>query len=898
MVRGIGVKRFFVFCRVLFLLMILLCSSESSASLVGEVEIHGLASLEKEELLYLLDIRTGEKIDAETVRTGIKRAFLKGIFEDISVEAGDGEKTNVVIHVKEKDSVRKISVEGDHAVSGKKIKELFRIKEGLLLTCGLLEKASEDLKRDLEFIGFPRAEIHTKIKRPQKTPYLVDVLIAVNTGEPERIKKIEIEGAAEEAKSVMKLTSGDVYNREILKQDIEKIRAYLKKKGYYKPVISPSAFNDGVLAFSVNPGKRLQISVKGNDTVSTKDLMKEIPFFEAEDFSDDIVQEAVNRLLSIYHVKGYPFAQVAPVVTAEAGLTTAAFFIFEGAQVDVGKISFHGNSIKEERLKDIMALREKKKYNPDLIDSDRETIKNFYNALGYLSMEIDDIRAVYEEGRDSVNIIVDIREGAKTEIGGIDITGANLVSETELWKVVNLHPGDPYNEVDLSDARYRIIEFYGKKGFPNVAVEVKRAIEEQKAGVTFQINEGSVVLFGKAIVTGNRKTKYEVVRRELKQQENMPFDYTLLSKERQQLYKSGLFTAIDMEALDAYEDKKDVLIKLREGNAGAVELSLGYAEYELYRGILDLSYRNVMGMNRRASLRFEVSSLERRYVLQYYEPWFLSTELPFRILILGEDRKEINIDTRETRYRLTRNSINAGFEKKMSDILKGELFYEFSLVNTFDVKPDVVLSKEDTGTLVISGLRLGLIYDTRDNQFYPVKGIFSGAMLKITSPVFLSESNFIKLTLYGNVYHEVAKDFVLAASLRGGLAQGYFKTGDLPIVERFFLGGRTTVRGYSQDTLGPLGSDGNPIGGNIFLMENLELRTSLGKNFGLVTFLDGGNVWLNTSDIKLADVKFTAGLGLRYNTPVGPIRIDYGQKLQKEKGESAGELHFSIGHAF
>ena len=626
--------------------------------------------------------------------------------------------------------------------------------------------------------------------------------------------------------------------------------------------------------------------------------MKEIPFFEAEDFSDDIVQEAVNRLLSIYYVKGYPFAQVAPVVTVKDDLITAAFFIFEGTEVEVKEISFQGNSLKADRLKEIMSLRENKKYNPDLLDPDREALEKFYNALGYLSVKIDDIQAVYEEGRETVNIIVGIHEGAKTEIGRIDITGANLVSKMELLKVVNLHPGDPYNEVDLSDARYRIIEFYSKKGFPNVAVEVKREIEERKADVTFQINEGSVVLFGKAIVTGNRNTKYEVVRRELKQQENMPFDYTLLSKERQQLYKSGLFTAIDMEALDAYEDKKDVLIKLREGNAGAVELSLGYAEYELYRGVLDLSYRNVMGLNRQVSLRLELSSLEKRYILQYYEPWFLSRELPFRVFVLGEDKKEISIDTRETRYRLTRNTITAGFEKKMSEKLKSELYYEFSLVNTFDVKPDVILTKEDTGTLVISGLRYGIIYDTRDNQFYPTKGLFSGATVKLTSPVFMSETDFIKLTFYGNIYHEITKGVVLAASLRGGGAQGYFKTNALPIVERFFLGGRTTVRGYAQDDLGPKGADGNPTGGNAFLMENLELRTSLGKNFGLVTFLDGGNVWVKMNEMKLTDFKFAAGLGLRYNTPVGPVRIDYGRKLQREKGESAGELHFSIGNAF
>jgi outer membrane protein insertion porin family len=106
------------------------------------------------------------------------------------------------------------------------------------------------------------------------------------------------------------------------------------------------------------------------------------------------------------------------------------------------------------------------------------------------------------------------------------------------------------------------------------------------------------------------------------------------------------------------------------------------------------------------------------------------------------------------------------------------------------------------------------------------------------------------------------------------------------------------VRGYEQDTLGPKGSDGNPTGGNAFLMENLEMRISLGKGIGLVTFLDGGNVWVEMKDMDPSDSKFTAGLGLRYDTPVGPLRVDYGFKLQREKDESRGELHFSIGHAF
>jgi outer membrane protein insertion porin family len=265
---------------------------------------------------------------------------------------------------------------------------------------------------------------------------------------------------------------------------------------------------------------------------------------------------------------------------------------------------------------------------------------------------------------------------------------------------------------------------------------------------------------------------------------------------------------------------------------------------------------------------------------------------------LYEKKKEINIDTRDTRYRLKRISALAGFEKKFTKYLKSELYYEFSVVKTYEVQPDVVLSKEDRGTLIISGIRPGIVYDTRDNPFYPKKGILTGLSTKITSPILLSETDFVKVSFYLNIYKEIMKRVVLATSFRGGLAYGYNDTDELPLVERYFLGGRNTVRGYDQDELGPKGADDDPTGGNAFLMENLELRISLGKGFGIVGFLDGGNVWIDIRDIDLSDFKFTTGLGLRYNTPVGPVRIDYGHKLEKERGESSGEIHFSIGHAF
>lgn len=890
----------FLHIHFLLFLMCLACFDVSrvSASVVGNIEIQGLHLIGKDELLYLLDISPGESIDEEMVQSGIKRAFLKGVFEDISVETSGGDQTTVVIHVTEKPYIKRIYIDGEYNLPKKTIASLFPVKEDQYLSCDMLEKAVRTLKAELAIRGFPNAKIKANAEATGR-PHQVAVRLTVHTGVPERIKRILFSGMSENAQKTVRLSAGDIFDQLKVDKEIERIRKYYKDRNYFKPVIDPYTYKDGVLELSVHPGKRLSIQFDGNESISDKILLKEMPFFEAEDFNDDIVEETIQRMLSLYHAKGFPFAQVAPVVTEEGTLINLTFFIFEGKKVKTGTISFTGVQLDEAKLKAILSLREGGLYNPALLESDREALANFYYALGYLSVHVGEFQTSYDGGSQTMNVAISIQEGLRTEIGTVDIVGSKIISEDEVRQIIRIQRGDSYNEVDIVDARYRVIEFYTTKGFPLVDVRVSRSIDKLKANVIFTIHEGPFVVFGKTIVTGNNRTNYVVVKRELLKEENAPFDSSILRKEKQKLYKLGLFSDVSVEMIEGFDQQRDVLISLHEANAGAVEFGIGYSDYEQYRGFLDVSYRNLWGMNRQVSARTELSSLERRLILQYYEPWFLSSSTALRALFLTEYREELNVDNRETRYKLTRNAISAGIEKKFSNHVKSELYYEFSVVNTYDVKPDVVLSKEDTGTLVISGVRLGIIYDTRNDPFYPSKGVLSGISTKLTSPIFLSESDFIKMSFFGNIYHELLPRLVLALSLRGGLARGYGATStELPIVERFFLGGRTTVRGYEQDTLGPKGSDGNPTGGNAFLMENAELRIALGKGIGLVTFLDGGNVWNTVKDMDPSEIKFTAGLGLRYDTPVGPLRVDYGYKLDKEKGESSGEVHFSIGHAF
>jgi len=866
----------------------------ASAGEINKINVEGLYSIKSDELLDILNLKVGGIFDPLKIRSGIKMAFLKGIFEDISVELDDRDGSHVKIKVKERDVIKDIYIAGNEHITKKALKNIFLFKEGQAMRYDLIENSIRELKETLSEKGFPHADINLQAERTGR-PYRINLLLTINEGAPELIKGIRIYGP-EEARQLMKLSEGDIYDQFKLRKDMENIKAYYKKNNYLNPSVGPYTFSDGELGIDVNPGKKLDIVFEGNISVNSKTLIKEVPFFDAEDFRDDLVEEAVSRIMSLYHSKGYPFAQVAPVITSSEDAISVHFFIYEGDKVIVDSVRFSGITVAEKSLREIISLKKGDLYNPDLVDTDRETLTEFYNALGYLDARIDDV--LFKIKNLKADIDITITEGAVTRIESIEIKGTKLVSEEEIRKAIKIKIGDPYNEVDISDARYGIIDLYGNHGFTDSRVDIKQELIEKGVRVIIEINEGPIAFFGRTVISGNTETRQEVIKRELLYKSGTSFNPVLLTRTRQKLYKLGLFTEVDIDVVEKEGNSKDIHIRVKEGNAGIVEFGVGYGDYERFRGSVDISYRNLFGMNKQISFRTELSSLEQRYIVNYLEPWFLERPIPFRVLFIKEDRTEKNIETRETRYKLKRYTASAGFEKKLSEKLKGEIFYEFSLVKTFDVKPDVILTKEDTGTLAISGIRPGMVYDTRDNPFDPRRGVLAGISAKFASGVFLSETDFVKVIVHGSTYKELSKHFVLALSLKSGMAQGFYETRELPLVERFFLGGRTTVRGYEQDTLGPKGADGSPTGGNAFVLTNLELRTSLGKGFGVVTFLDGGNVWIKLEDIQLSKMKYTTGVGIRYNTPVGPLRVDYGHKLNREKGESRGEIHFSIGHAF
>ncbi len=866
------------------------------------IEVEGLRTIGKAELIYLLGLRGPNALAPANLALGIKRAFKKGIFEYISVGLVPGRPGVITVKVREKDRIKDIrfDLKGKGPSRGF-LKARFILRERDFMPYSLLDRAGAALGKTLSMAGYPDARVSVCVERPdRKDPYNVRLVVCVFPGPPVRVKRVRIWGVPSppgKPGKPINIRAGDVYNQFELRRRLFDLKKYYLERHYVAPRAGPYSFSDGVLSVYVNPGKRYEADFYGNHALGKKELQGLLPFMQAGDVTDELVKEAAETIRDAYRGKGLPHAEVATVVRQEGGLYIIKFYIAEDGKFRVGRVDFTGVSLPGDRLRGFLALHKGAVYNPVLLETDRSSLQDFYYGLGYLDASIGE-PAVRVGGPGRMDIAWSVKEGGKYVIGEVSVKAAPPLSALRVRQAIRLKPGDTYNAVDITDARYRVLELYNERGYADCSVNVEKHFADHRAGLAFTVDAGRKYVFGKDIIVGNRLTKERVIRREFLHRQGDPFSQETVMKERQRLYELGLFDSVDVSEMPAYDATFDTVYRVKESKPGSVQFGVGYGEYEKYRGFLGVSYKNLFGMDRLASARFDFSSLTRRLTVNYEEPWFFGHRLPFRAYALAESRTQLNFDTGQTSYKLIRYTATAGVEKQLTRHLKGQVYQEFSIVRTYDILPGIVLSREDVGTLAISAIRPALGYDTRDDPFNPTRGVLAGVSLNLASAVFFSQTDFAKLVVRAAKYQSLSSRLVLAGDARIGLAEGLGSTHELPIVERFFLGGRDSVRGYPQDSLGPKAADGTPIGGNAFFVSNLALRTRITSHWWIVPFLDAGNVWLTVGQIKPLDIRFATGLGLRYMTPVGPIRIDYGIKLSRRQGESRSNIDFRIGHAF
>jgi outer membrane protein insertion porin family len=909
--RFFGAIVLFIFFSPLFAY----CNDYSGMPIVA-IEVEGVKTVKPDVLISLMGIEIGEPYNQEKIRQGIKRTFLKGIFEDIAVDAEkfeEGVKLRYLI--KEKVFINRINFKGNELISSRKLRRGITLKEGDEYRREKLKDLEEEIKALYRKRGYRKTGL--KVDVEEIGPYRGNLLIDIQEGQGTRVKGIEIKGEPffeiGEILPLLRLKNGDILDIGQLDKGLEGVREFYRNNKYLSPEIGPPEIEyideEAFIKISIRAGLKVNIGFKGNTRFSSDRLINELPFVEEGVFSEEVIQDGVDRIIELYRKEGYYSCRISVDTkrSEDKKEIDITFSISEWEKLRIKSITFEGNSaVSSDKLKTLMTLKEEGIFTPGYfddatLDKDLESIEDLYRGLGYLSAKAKG-EITFNESRTEAFINISINEGIQSRVEGIEIEGSTVFSKEELLNALYLKKGMPYNDIDLGEDRYRILSLYSKKGYIYAEVDAKRTFSEDssQAFISFKIYEGKPVTICKVIIRGNQDTKDKVIRRELLVRDGDLYDQEGILKSVQRVYRLGLFSQVRFEPVDTYRrlEKKDMLLTVKERKAGVLEFGMGYGDYDRFRGFIEVSHKNIGGYNRHISLRAEASSIEKRYALGFKEPWFLNNPVDFRASLLREEKRSINIETKETRYETRRIAGLAGIEKGITDTLKGSFLYQYEEVETFNIRPGAILTRGDIGTFGISSINPSIILDTRDDPFNPSSGLLSGLMLKFATRYFGSEVELYKITLQGGFYLKLWDGTVLALSGKGGLGRGFGRTDEVPIIERFFLGGRTTVRGYAQDTLGPKGPDGTPTGGNTLLLFNGELRFSLPKDFGLVGFVDAGNVWISPSSTKTTGLKYTVGIGLRYETPVGPLRLDYGHKIEREPGESRGELHFAIGHAF
>jgi outer membrane protein insertion porin family len=881
---------------------------------VVEIEWRGQANMGQDEFLALIGIQVGDTVQREAIRRSLDRLYLKGFFSQIRIESAPvREGFKLTYYTTPAAFVQRYHLSGNRAVSDKAILERLRPHVGERFSEHRLEVSREALQQFYVGQGFPQARVGWRTQSSEDLTR-VTIFLHVDEGPPLVIEDIRLEGvtafAVEELLKKFRVQPGQPLNTERLSGDLERLQGRYHRAGYLTmrlegPRIEPDPERQrAVVTITVVEGPKIDISFVGNRKLSSRVLRDAVLIDAFSGYSADVLADSARDLLERYREQGYHFATIRHHVEVGEGgrAVTIRFDIDEGPQVTVASLRLVGHrglsesAIRAQLLtqpRRFLGFVTKGLFVEQQLERDLEAVRFLYRRRGFLRAEVTQ-DLTFHNDRSQVAIQVVIDEGPRTFVQAVALEGAQRIPESELRSQLTLQAGDPFDAERLQEDVDRLAALYERRGYRQARLTVERRLTdgERFIHLTYRIDEGQPTVVGDIIVQGNFRTQAEVIARELTFQPGDPLSLTKLLESRRRLSRLTLFSRIAMDPrFEDVADEQDVVIQVVERKPMALNLGAGYGSEDKLRGFVEFAHHNIDGMHRQFRARAQASFREQKYLVHFREPRLLGTPVSSTVGLSRAEERRQSFDVRRT-------SAQLGFEYPFAEHYRAFVTYSFDLERLFDVDRDAVISEGDRGRLNIASVLAMFQRDTRDNIVDARSGALQRLSVEVADLVLGSEVDFVKLIGTTQWFVPLFWETVGAVSLQGGLAEAFGATGEVPISRRFFLGGSNTVRGYDFERLGPSGPDGAPTGGDVFVLANLEWRVPLYKGFGLVVFSDIGNVYRAIDALSPGGVKGSLGLGLRYRTPIGPIRLDYGRKLAPERNETSGRFHFSVGQAF
>ena len=650
------------------------------------------------------------------------------------------------------------------------------------------------------------------------------------------------------------------------------------------------------------------VEILGNSKIETNDIREKIGLRRGATFNEHIVQESKKEILKAYKEKGYFFAETRIETNrGSENLVDVVIRISEGEKVKIEKIRFSGNkAFKDKKLAEQMQteartwydfLDDSGVYQKDILKLDMFRIEGFYQDNGYLRAKVLEPRIDVNKKARQIHIIIPVEEGPQFRIKSLDVKGDNTVSHDDIKKSLLTKKGDIYNVSQLRQDIVTVTDLYSAKGFAYAEANPITEIDDKARTVSLSIDidKGKKVYVGKINMLGNIKTKDNVIRREFRLKEGQLFDGTKLKRSKQRINNLNFFEDVKIDTKRGESPELiDILATVTEKPTGTFTVGAGFSNVENLIFTTSIAQNNLFGNGHRVNLTASLSSIRTNFNLGLTEPRLFDSEILLGLDAFNQDQNFLSF-----------NSLTSGagfrFGKNISEYENLGIGYRYENVEVTGVSAANATTFLRNQTRTTSRVSPTYVYDSRDNFLNPSQGWRHMLRFDLAG---LGGLKFTRSRYDITYYRPLVGKLVGAGHARVSFAEGY--DGDtLPVFERYFMGGPTTLRGFTIQDIGPKDLTGNPVGGSKALLLNLELQYPFTKSIRGFVFYDRGNVYGNgpimtttTKNFDLAEMRHSIGAGFRFISPFGPMGFAYGVKLDPRTGEEIGQFHFSAGSAF
>jgi len=651
-----------------------------------------------------------------------------------------------------------------------------------------------------------------------------------------------------------------------------------------------------------------KVSFSGNKEMKDKDLKNEVGIKLYSILNENEIKQSVNRLKEYYQQKGYYNVRITDKIEGRPNNEVSLIFaIKEGDKVHISKIQFVGNTRFDDKdLKKIMKTSEKGFFSwlsgSGLLDRkdlefDIHKGVSLYRNHGYIKAKADEPEITYEKGKGLV-ITIEIIEGEQYRVRDVKIEGDLIRPADELLGNASILREKYYNREAIRKDVLWLKRLYTDEGYAYADVVPIEKVDDKDhlVDVTYEISKKKRVRFERVEITGNTLTIDKVIRREIKAIEGEYFTGEGIRKSTQNLYHLGFFEDVEVQTKKGTQDDLMILsVNVKERPTGMFMVGAGYSAFDKTMGSMSLSQNNLFGKGQKLGANVRLGSRTRQFKVSFTEPWLFDKPLSAGIDLY-------NWKTRYDEYDKDSlgGNLRFGFPLGIDEYTRGSVIYTYDDAEISNIDEDASSTiQELAGSSLTSSMTFRITRNSKDRPFNTTQGSFNAISFGYSGGFLGGDVYFNKYEARSVWYFPLRWNTVFVAHGRVGLIKQR-SGGVLPDYEKYKLGGIDSVRGYSSGQIAPIDPlTGDRLGGEKMWVYNVEYRFPFIKDQGVVglVFFDAGNVFKEEDNFRLRGRR-SIGAGVRWYSPLGPLRLEYGRKLEKRADEEKGCWEFSIGGLF